>query len=452
MYFIKILVFEKIINKLKLIYHFFLAFIANIIYRNPSKRLIIIGVTGTTGKTTTVYFLKELLRQAGFKVGYTSTAMFSDGNQDWLNDKKMTMLGRFFTQKMIRKMVNNGCHYGIVETTSEGIRQFRHKFINYDVLVFTGLYPEHIESHGGFENYKKEKGKLFNYLKKCSYKFPGKDFKLITENLSAPNNYKKIEKTVIINSDDEHSDFFSSFWSDKKFFISATQEKADLIFKNIVSREEGINFNIRNNSLQVNIDLSILGEFNALNASLAAGVAFSQGISLETIKEGFKNIKNIPGRLERIKSEKGFLVIVDYAFEPKALQALYNTIQVLRCKRVIHVLGGTGGGRDVSRRFPIGELVGENADVVIVTNEDPYDENPQTIIDQVAKGVQSTGKVLEKNYFKILDREEAIRLAVNLAKKDDLILITGKGCEQGICVANNKKISWDDRKIVKKYI
>jgi UDP-N-acetylmuramoyl-L-alanyl-D-glutamate--2,6-diaminopimelate ligase len=132
-------------------YHFALGYIGNAIYGAPSQKLIVIGITGTTGKTTSAYLIAKMLRSAGYKVGLTSTAMFSDGNKDWQNDKKMTMVGRFFTFKMLSDMVKNGCQFAIVETTSEGIVQYRHRFINYDTLVFTGIYSEHIESHGSFE-------------------------------------------------------------------------------------------------------------------------------------------------------------------------------------------------------------------------------------------------------------------------------------------------------------
>jgi UDP-N-acetylmuramoyl-L-alanyl-D-glutamate--2,6-diaminopimelate ligase len=133
------------------VYHFVFSFLAAVFFRFPSRKLIVIGVTGTAGKTSTVYLIAKMLEKAGYKTGFTSTTIFSDGEHEWLNDKKMTMPGRFFIQKLISKMVKNGCRFAVVETTSEGIKQFRHRFINYDILVFTGLYPEHIESHGSFE-------------------------------------------------------------------------------------------------------------------------------------------------------------------------------------------------------------------------------------------------------------------------------------------------------------
>ncbi|MCK4553445.1 hypothetical protein KAU19_00590, partial [Candidatus Parcubacteria bacterium] len=151
---IKKLIPKKIFKTLQPAYHFLLSWFSAVWYRVPSEKLIVIGVTGTTGKTTCVYLIAKVLESAGYRVGYTSTAMFGDGEKEWLNDKKMTMAGRFFTQKILRQMVRNKCQYAIIETTSEGIVQYRHRFINYDILIFTGLYEEHIDSHGSFENYK----------------------------------------------------------------------------------------------------------------------------------------------------------------------------------------------------------------------------------------------------------------------------------------------------------
>src|SRR5665647_210658 len=168
--FIKKLIPKKIFKSLQPAYHFLMGYIAALCYGFPSEKMIVIGVTGTTGKTTTIFLLESILKNAGYKTGYVTTAMFSDGEKEWLNDKKMTMVGRFLLQKLLRKMLDNKCDVVIVETTSEGVVQFRHRFINYDKLLFTGIFPEHIESHGGFENYKAAKGKLFEHLENCRQK------------------------------------------------------------------------------------------------------------------------------------------------------------------------------------------------------------------------------------------------------------------------------------------
>jgi UDP-N-acetylmuramoyl-L-alanyl-D-glutamate--2,6-diaminopimelate ligase len=454
---IKRLIPKKIFKALQPIYHFVLSWFASLLYRWPSEKLIVIGVTGTTGKTTSVYLIAKTLEQAGYKVGFTSTAMFNNGKREWLNDKKMTMVGRFFTQKILRDMARNKCQYAIVETTSEGIRQYRHRFINYDILVFTGLYPEHIDSHGSFENYKKAKGKLFEHLKRCGTKYTD-DKKFVRKGVSGlkKTDLNRVKKTIIANLDDEHADYFLSFWSELKFAYTkdtnintkGTNDVEIVKYGNIEVSGSGTSFAVDNTS----INLRLLGEFNAVNAMNAVCVGLSQGISLEDIKKGLEQIEGVDGRLEKIEAGQPFTVIVDYAFEPNAVAKLYETIKLIPHNRVIHVLGSTGGGRDVARRPKLGKLAARNADIVIVTNEDPYDDDPREIIDQVAEGVLSKGKKLDKDLFKILDRREAIKKALSEAGKDDIVLITGKGSEQAICAANGEKIAWDDRVVARSFL
>lgn len=444
----------RLFNALQPVYHWLLSFFAALWYGWPSEKLIIIGVTGTTGKTTSVYLIAKMLSAAGYKTGFTSTAIFNDGEKEWLNDKKMTMAGRFFTQKMLKKMVKNNCRYAVVETTSQGIEQFRHRFINYDILIFTGLYPEHIEAHGGFENYKLAKGKLFAHLKKCRTKYADEKKRVV----KAESGLKKIEsnrvkKIIIANADDKYADYFLNFWAEEKwgYKIKAEKTKSNnqislIEYGDIKSSGKGVEFLING---KTKINLHLLGEYNAANAMNAVSLGLSQGISLGKIKVGLEKIKAVPGRMEIIKSSSPeFIVVVDYAFEPEALKKIYNAISGISHNRIVHVLGSAGGGRDLARRPKLGRLAGENADIVIVTNEDPYDDDPRLIIDQVADGAEDAGKKLDKNLFKIQDRRQAIKKALSLATLGDMVLITGKGCEQAICIAGGEKIPWDDRKVV----
>ena len=467
---------KKLFKALQPAYHFFLSWFSAVWYRVPSEKLIVIGVTGTTGKTTSVYLIAKMLENAGYKVGYTSTAMFSNGEKEWLNDKKMTMIGRFFTQKILRQMVKNKCQYAIVETTSEGIVQYRHRFINYDILIFTGLYEEHIDSHGSFENYKQAKGKLFAHLKNCKTKYVD-DKKNIGKSDTGIKkiDLNRVKKVIIVNGDDENADYFLGFKSELKLAYTNNNEyKTNLTNENNIVKYSNVDVNSNGTSFVVNgaeINLQLLGEFNIANAMTGVCVGLSQGLEMTQIKKGLEKVKGVAGRFERITSpsaftdvsadkqpspikgegEKGinFTVIVDYAFEPKAVAKLYETIELIPHNKVIHVLGSAGGGRDVARRPKLGKLVGEKADYVIVTNEDPYDDDPQIIIDQVAVGAEHAGKKINHDLFKILDRRKAIKKALSLAKENDIVLITGKGSEQAICVADGKKIKWDDREVAR---
>ena len=433
--FIKKLIPKPVFQALQPMYHFMLGYLAALRYGRPSNKMVVVGVTGTTGKTTTVYLAAEILKSAGLKTGYISTAMFSDGEKERLNDKKMTMLGRFFTQKLLREMVKNKCGAAIVETTSQGITQFRHRFINYDILVFTGLYPEHIEAHGGFENYKKAKGKLFAHLKNCPHKKLGG---------------KEIAKTIIVNADDEHVEYFLNFQADKKLTFGIKNNSAEIKAQNISSNNKGLQFSINNTQFNT----SLLGEFNVINSLAAISAAKAIGIPMEKIKVGLERVAGIPGRLESIDASTmlgtSFTVIVDYAFEPNAVAKLYETVKNMLHNKIIHVLGSAGGGRDKARRPKLGKLAGEKADYVIITNEDPYDEDPMEIINEVSAGAEN--KTENINLWKIFDRREAIKKALELAQENDIVLVTGKGCEQAICVANGEKISWDDRKVIRELL
>ncbi|MDD2257615.1 UDP-N-acetylmuramyl-tripeptide synthetase [Candidatus Falkowbacteria bacterium] len=462
MNFLKKLIPKKIFKIVQPAYHYLMAPLAAFWYRYPSRNLIVIGVTGTTGKTSTVYLVAKALESAGYNVGYTSTAMFDDGKREWLNDKKMTMPGRFFVQKMLRRMVKNRCQYAIVETTSEGIVQFRHKFINYDILIFTGLYPEHIESHGGFEKYKEAKGRLFETLKKSRPKYVD-DHKGVVHPTSALKklDYTRVKKTIIVNGNDEHAPYFLNFWSEEQFIYSSQDSlDTDLFsgldsrilhgsqffqYKEVEEKPEGVSFLVADQK----INLKLLGAFNVENALNAALTAFSQGVLWPEIKKGLEGVTCLSGKLEKIDLGQDFTIIVDYSFEPRALQKMYSTIKVIPHQKIIHVLGSCGGGRDKDRRPILGRLAGDNADYVIITNEDPYDEDPRVIIEEVAAGAEATGKERSKDLFLVDDRRQAIKKALSLADKDDLVLITGKGAEQYICLADGKKVPWDDRRIVR---
>jgi len=284
----------------------------------------------------------------------------------------------------------------VLEVTSEGIKQFRHKFINFEIAVFTNLSPEHIESHGSYEKYRKAKGKLFE----------------ATKNIH------------VINIEDKEADFFLGFEAKKK--ITYGLQKGEI--------------NLKKYSLK----LKLQGKFNLYNALAAISVALSQGLDFKVCQKALEKIEKLPGRMEEVISYP-FKVIVDYAFTPNALEKVYQTvIQSFSSPNhhsLICVLGACGGGRDKWKRPVLGGLAAKYCDTVIVTTEDPYDEDPREIIKQVASGTK--GKARE-----ILDRREAIREALKLAKEGDVVVITGKGCEPSICIGN-KKIPWDDRKVVR---
>lgn len=451
-------IIKKIIpKKLLNLRHFFWSWWGSVKYHHPSEELLVIGVTGTSGKTSTIHFLRQVLEHVGYKVGSLSTADFYVDGKLKLNDQKMTMLGKMQIQKYLREMVDKKCEIAIVETTSEGYLQYRHQFINYDIILLTNLYPEHIEAHGGFENYKAAKLGIFEYVSKL------KD--------------KNIGKTAIVNGKSEYAGEFLKFGFEKKIMFgeipplvgevasraggvhlskqnplsASPYEGEGLLLSNIIVNKEGLSFTIGNEQYFA----PLYGQHNAENLAGVIAAVKSLGINNEKIKQAIGKLTSPPGRLEFIPEANkfGFQVIVDYAFEPVALQKLYEVVALLEIKgKIIHVCGSTGGGRDKARREPIGKLVGEKANIVIVTNEDPYDEDPMDIIKQVSAGAQKVGKVLNKDLFEVLDRKEAIEKAIVMAQPEDLVLITGKGSEQKMCMANGKMIDWDDREVVRQFL
>ena len=401
-------------------------------YGNPSRKLIVIGITGTNGKTTTVNFISQYLESQGQKTGLASTVNFKVDKKEWLNDKKMTMLGRFQTQKLLRDMVRAGCAYAVIETSSQGVEQFRHVNINYDLLVFTNLTPEHIEAHGGFENYRDAKEKLFDHLAKCKKK-----------NIDG----KLIDKIIVSNADDMETERLRSFTADK-FVTYALDHTADYQADGL-DLSSGASFALNGER----ISSTFIAKFNAYNILASITSVVQLGFPLSALAK--VNLQGVPGRQEWITSESGsqkFKVMVDYAPEPTSLGLLYEALSDISRNSLIHVLGSCGGGRDKARQPVLGQMSGKTADVVIVTNEDPYDDDPMEIINNVAKGAESAGKVLNQNLFTIEDRKQAIAKALSLASQDDLVLITGKGAEQQMAVANGRKISWDDRKIVRELL
>jgi len=443
---------KRVFRILQPVYHFVLSWLAAVYYGRPSNELIVIGVTGTTGKTTSVYLIAKTLEQAGYKTGFTSTAMFNNGRQEWLNAKKMTMPGRFYTQKILRSMVKNNCRYAVIESTSEGVVQFRHRFINYDVMVFTGLYPEHIESHGSFQNYKQAKGELFAHLMHGHTKYVDREKKVQTTDRGIRKiELDRVKKAMVINGDDEHSEYFLSFPAEEKVAYTSradyrpARKESVLNYSNVRVRADGLGFDLAGREFS----LQLLGGFNITNAMNAVAVAYEQGVDWDVIKPGIESIRGVAGRLERVDEGQEFAVIVDYAFEPNAVAKLYAAVDLIPHQRVIHVLGAAGGGRDTAKRPALGEMAGQKADLVILTNEDPYDDDPRTIVRQIGVGAEKAGKKPGQDLLEIMDRREAIARALAEAGQGDVVLITGKGSEQAICVANGEKIPWDDRAVVR---
>ncbi len=384
-------------------YHGVLALSGQAFFGWPSWKIKVIGVTGTKGKSTTVFLIAKFLEEAGYKTAGIGSLGYKIGDREWPNNLKMTMPGRWKIQKFLAQAIKENCRFAVLEVTSEGIKQKRHWGLKFDTAVFTNLEKEHIESHGSFEKY---------YLAK--------------QNL-----FKRTKNLHVLNADSPYLDLFSKFKAEKKVFYSLKD---------------------------YNFESSLQGDFNKYNILAAAETVKNYGVSPEMIQKALDKIKMIPGRMEFIPAfvrtsagrETLFNVVVDYAHTPGSLEAVYQTLkESLKFKgsKLICVLGACGGGRDRWKRPIFGWLAENYCDRIILTDEDPYEENPLSILKEIESGF-SKSKVQSPKSQIILDRKEAIKKALTIAQKNDIIVITGKGSENSMAVKGGRKIPWSDKGVV----
>ena len=442
------------------VYHATLAYAGALIYGFPSRSMKVIGVTGTKGKSTTVFLITKILESAELAIsnGHGTSDVnrqsgvaaigslgFKIKDREWPNTLKMTMPGRFKLQKFLREAKNAGCKYVVLEVTSEGIKQKRHLGVRFDCAVFTNLHKEHLESHGSFENYYQAKQELF----------------------------KKTQNIHVINADDPHVDLFGNFQAKHKIFYGL--EKGDLVADKIQPMEKGTSFELYG----THFDTNLVGKFNIMNYLAALAVGAMYKIDLPTMKPALESVKFIPGRMEFIPAfvktsageAKKFNVVVDYAHTPESLEVVYKTLREQMkahpshkasegeyANRLVCVLGAAGGGRDKWKRPEFGRIAAEYCDEIILTDEDPYDENPQSIIKDIERGFSSKFSIFNfqfsnksqiPKYQKILDRREAIKTALTSAREGDTVIITGKGSETSMAVAGGKKLPWSDKDVVR---
>lgn len=419
---------------LLLFYHYLVARCAAIWYGFPAKKMVIIGITGTKGKTSSANFIWSCLTAGGYKTGVITTANIRIGEDEILNTYHMTMPGRFTVQKLLREMADEGCTHCVVETTSEGIQQHRSVGVYYDIAVFTNLSPEHLEAHGGnFDEYKRMKGKMFEAPSQHPRKIIGG---------------KKIQTAIIANNDSQHSAYYLSFPADKKITFGL-KDGADYVATDIHPSATGVDFEIAGKKFSIHI----LGVFNVYNALPAIIISRLMGIDNRLISKGLAGLKKIPGRMEIIDEGQDFKVIIDYAHERQSIVHVLQTARAMRPPeaKIIILLGAEGGGRDKAKRALLGEFSARLANYVVISNVDPYDDDPKQILEDIATVAENFDKTRDRNLFVIEDRREGIKKALSLAGKDDIVLITGKGAEQSM-VIRGKHIPWDDRVVAREEI
>lgn len=404
------------------LYFYLFPFIGNIIFRHPSRKIKIIGVTGTDGKSSTVIFIARILKSAGYKVGFFSSVLFSDdGIKEEKNHFKMTMPGRFFMQKFLASLVKNKCDFAVLEVTSEGIKQKRHLFIDFDVAVCTNIKPEHIESHGGFAQYKKAKSRLFENLKH--------GFR------------KEIEKIIVVNGDDAEARTFLTYDADKKITFGFSDKNSihgkilkSSILENIIriamaGKEDVI------------IELKEGGPFISQNVLAAVAVAYSLGIDVSISKRALETNPSIPGRFEIVS--KNPCIIVDYAHTVTAVEKILSFVRQEWNGKIVHIFGAAGGGRDKWKRPKIAELSEKYTDFSILTEENSFDEPTENILEDILNGFKNKDRV------KIIPkRTEAVADAIQRSDNATLLLFTGKGSETVIAGPLGRKIPYNEKEII----
>lgn len=413
LYYIKKIVPKPLLNLARPAYHLMWAWLGSVIYRHPSRHITVIAVTGTKGKSTVTELVSHILQNHNQAVASLSTIQFTINGEAQRNLFKMTMPGRLFVQKFLRQAVDAGCRYAVIEMTSEGAKQFRHKFIDLDALIFTNLTPEHIESHGSFENYKRAKLSLAE---------------AVAESAKRP-------RYLVANTDDEHGEDFLQFPVEYQLPYQLSQLSLHTLHR------DGMSLIYKGQTLRV----PLVGLFNVYNVLAAVTITEALGVPLKTIESALHKLPPVKGRVEHFttskEAEKQVTAVVDYAHTPDSLEKLYQAFKDIP---KVCVLGNTGGGRDTWKRPEMAAIAERYCDHIILTNEDPYDENPRTIVEQMAKGIEDKEKVEI-----IMDRRLAIRTALEKAPNSGYVLISGKGTDPYIMGPNNSKQPWSDADVVK---
>lgn len=414
---------QRFIQKTKNVYHFFNSLLANCIFGFTGRKIKTIGVTGTDGKTTVVNLIYEILTKGGLKAGMISTV-----GARVLERKKdigfhTTTPSPFFIQRFFCDLIDKGGRYAVIEVTSHAIDQFRVYGLPFEIGVLTNLAREHLDYHGSLKEYIETKAKL---LKKA--------------------------KVVLLNKDDESYTKVKRLLKDKKIITYGKTEKADYRIKNVRTNLEKSSFFIvygrKGRKKEVLVKTEAIGDFNVLNITAGFIVGRELKVKEDDILKAIREFRLPKGRLE-VVIRSPFEVVVDFAHTPNAFLSILPFLKK-NCKgKLIHVFGATGD-RDKGKRPVMGKVSGEIADLCVLTSEDSYSEEPRKIIKDIERGMLKTGKVIDKDFFIVADRKEAIHFGLGLAKKDDLVVITGVGHQVSLNV-KGKEVPWSEREAVLSY-
>jgi len=407
-----------------------LAHLAAAFHGYPGRHLRVIGVTGTDGKTTTVRLIAAILEASGHRTGLVSTVSAVIGGQEMATGFHTTTPEAPEVQAYLAQMVEAGMEYAVLESTSHGLAQHRVTACEYDVAVLTNITHEHLDYHGTFEAYREAKAGLFRALA-TAYRKP------------------LTPKVAVLNADDESYEFMATIPADEHISYGL-EHPADLSASEVQFTSQGGSFVAHTPAGSAQIRTPLLGRYNVYNILAAIAVGVSQGVPLEAIREGISSVEGIAGRMERIEVGQDFTAIVDFAHTPNALRRALETVRTMTSGRVI-VVFGCAGLRDAGKRAPMGRIAGELADRVVITAEDPRTESLEDIMAQIAGGCAAAGRSEGEDYWRIGDRAEAIEFAVSLARRGDLVIVTGKGHERSMCFGTTEH-PWSDHEVLESAI
>ena len=392
--------------------HFVRAVAAGVKYKFPARKMKVIGVTGTNGKTTTCFYIWKMLNESGRKAGLMTTVAW--GYKKLHNElEHMTTVDSRTLNKRIAEIRKAGAEYLVLEVTSHAMEQFRTLGVPVEVAVFTNLTHEHLDYHKTMERYAAAKCKLFRKA-----------------------------KVGVVNADDKWAKKFMKVSRD---YITYGIKNGKVRARKVKLSPDGVEYACGN----MKVKTQIPGEFNVYNSLAAVAVGQKLGLAEREISEGIASLESVEGRMTRVEEGQEFTVIVDYAHTPDALTKVFKAIGEVR-GRVISVHGGAGR-RDETTRAERGEILGRNSDVVIITEDDSRDEDPEKIAEQFVEGAEKAGKVRGKDLAVNLDREEAIALAIRVARSGDVVLLLGKGHEKTI-LRESGAFEFEDIKVARKYL
>lgn len=395
-------------------------------YGFPARKLRVVGITGTDGKTTTSYLTTSVLDAGGFRTGMITTVDFKVGERWEANNSRQTTPESLENQEMLAEMVAAGCDCAVLESTSHGLALHRLDGCEYDVAVLTNITSDHLDFHETREAYIEAKSRLFAMLDES--------------------HDKGFARAAVLNLDDSTAAYMRSK-TRAPAVTYALDQPADITAEDIDLGEAGTRFTLVTPAGRAPVALALPARYNVANALAAAGVGHSQGLDAATIARGLSALRGVPGRMERIDEGQAFTVIVDYAHTEESLRNVLRVLRPLTRGRLM-VLFGAAGDRDPGRRTGLGSAAAGLADFAILANEDPREEDEWKILRDIGAALEAGGRRAGEDYIAIPDRREAIAEAFRRARAGDLVLLAGKGHEQSIIVGRDKT-PWDDRAVAR---